>query len=238
MDAPAGDSTVDPSLLEPIVDPNARLAYAGSVPVASPPPQPLALLRDWFADAVVDPRVAEPSAMVLATVDAAGVPNARMVLLKGLDATGFAFFTNLESTKAAELAAHPVASLVLLWHPMFRQVRVRGIVRPIDRDEAAAYFATRPRDSQVSAWASRQSHPVASRADVERAFAAAEERWADAEEVPIPPFWGGYRVLPVEVEFWVGQASRLHDRVAYVSRDGGPQRLDDPAAWTTTRRQP
>jgi pyridoxamine 5'-phosphate oxidase len=239
MEDPLPQTSVDRSLLDRIVDPQARLSYAGSpLPVTSPPAKPLALLREWVAAAVEDPRVAEPNAMVVATVDADGLPNARTVLLKGLDAVGFTFFTNLGSIKALELSANPVASLVLLWHPMYRQVRVRGRVEQVSDTEAAEYFAGRPRGSQVSAWASRQSAPVASRADVERAFAEAEARWAGSAEVPMPPFWGGYRVRPVEVEFWVGQASRLHDRLVYCSRDGEPQRLDDPAAWTTTRRQP
>lgn len=165
-------TTVDPSLLEPIVDPQARLSYAGSpLPVDDPPAEPLELLRAWFGAAVADPRIAEPNAMVVATVDASGAPNARTVLLKGLDAEGFTFFTNLESTKAQELSACPAASLVLLWHPMYRQVRVRGAVEQVARGEAEAYFSGRPRGSQVSAWASRQSQPVASRADVVRAFA-------------------------------------------------------------------
>ena len=223
----------------PIVDPTARLTYAGSrLAVEAPPPAPLVLLRQWFAEAVADPRISEPNAMAVATVDAAGLPNARTVLLKGLDANGFSFYTNTGSTKAAELAANPFACLVLLWHPMYRQVRVRGGVRPVERRVAEAYFATRPRDSQISAWASRQSQPVASRADVERAFAEAEARFAGQPVVPMPPFWGGYLVRPTEVEFWVGQASRLHDRLAYTSVDGGPARLDDAAAWTTSRRQP
>jgi pyridoxamine 5'-phosphate oxidase len=232
-------STVDPALLDPIVDPRARIVYSGSVlPLTDLPRQPLPLLREWYADAVADPRVTEASAMALATVDAAGMPDVRMVLLKGLDPLGFTFFTNLGSAKAAQIAANPVASLALLWHPMYRQVRVRGVVRMLERAEAEAYFSTRPRGSQVGAWASQQSQPVTSREDVERAFAEAEARWAGVDEVPMPPFWGGYRVLPVAVEFWVGQASRLHDRLAYRTVDGAPRRLDDGAGWVSTRLQP
>ncbi|HEX5510610.1 MAG TPA: pyridoxamine 5'-phosphate oxidase family protein, partial [Actinomycetales bacterium] len=123
-------STVDPALLDPIVDPRARIVYAGSVlPLTDLPRQPLALLRDWYADAVADPRVTEANAMALATVDETGMPDVRLVLLKGLDPVGFTFFTNLGSAKAAQIAANPVASIALLWHPMYRQVRVRGVVR-------------------------------------------------------------------------------------------------------------
>lgn len=223
----------------PIVDPAARIGYAGTTLTAqSVPAAPLALLKTWYADAVADARISEPNAMVVATVDAEGMPNARTVLLKRLDGEGFSFFTNTGSTKAAELQANPVACLVLLWHPMYRQVRVRGVVQPVERHLAEAYFATRPRDSQIAAWASRQSEPVDSRADVERAFADAHARFAGQAQVPMPPFWGGYLVRPTEVEFWVGQASRLHDRLVYASLDGAPARLDDPGAWTTRRRQP
>lgn len=243
MDEPETDpltepSTVDPSLRTPLIDPSARLSYAGTPLPLSPPPAPLPLLAEWFADAVADARIAEPNAMVVATVDAGGLPNARTVLLKQLSGAGLSFYTNLESTKARELRAVPAASLVLVWHPMYRQVRVRGTVVEVPAEEARTYFAGRPRDSQISAWASQQSEPVASREEVLEAFQTAERRWAGEEVVPMPPFWGGFRVLPVEVEFWSGQASRLHDRLVYLSRDGGPQALDDPTGWTTTRRQP
>ena len=238
--APAEPPVVDPLTgRPPIVDAQARLSYAGgTLPADVPGGAPLPLLRSWYADAVADPRVAEPNAMVLATVDAAGMPNARTVLLKGLDANGFTFFTNLESAKGREIAAHPVASLVLLWHPMHRQVRVRGAVRQLSTRQSATYFATRPRDSQVAAWASRQSEPLGSRAQLERAFVEVDVRFADRDQVPLPPFWGGYLVQPVEVEFWVGQASRLHDRLAYLTRGGSPRPLDDEGGWTTERRQP
>ncbi|MFP5347550.1 MAG: pyridoxamine 5'-phosphate oxidase [Actinomycetes bacterium] len=239
MELSSEPSSVDPSLLEPIVDAHTRVTYRGGpIPVDQAPPEPLEILRRWYAEAVDDPRIPEPNAMVVATVDPSGLPNARTVLLKVLDAEGFTFYTSLVSTKAAELATAPRAALVLLWHPMYRQVRVRGVVEQVSDEEAAAYFAHRPRDSQIGAWASQQSQPVAARADVERAFAEAEERWRTVPRIPKPPFWSGYRVRPVEIEFWVGQASRLHDRLAYTSLDGGPRRLDDRAAWTSSRLQP
>lgn len=224
---------------EPIVDPVARLTYDAQVLPPDLPAAPLALLSAWYADAVADDRVAEPGAMVVATVDAAGRPNARTVLLKGLDARGLEFYTNLGSTKATELAAAPYAALVLLWHPMFRQVRVRGPVEAVTRAEAAEYFASRPRGSQVASRASHQSQPVASRDELVAAVAAEEARWPDTgsdQDVPLPDYWGGYRVRPVEVELWVGQPSRLHDRVRYRAPEGSA--LDDPAAWSRTRLQP
>jgi pyridoxamine 5'-phosphate oxidase len=224
-----------------VVDPTERLPYAGTGAgddLLAGAVCPLAVLERWYAEAVADHRVAEPGAMVLATVDAGGRPNARTVLLKGLDARGLVFFTNLRSAKACELQARPEASLVLLWHPMFRQVRARGPVDQVSAEEAAAYFASRPRGSQIGAWASRQSAPVASRAELDALVAEAERRFAGVDDVPLPPFWGGYRVRPVEVELWVGHASRLHDRIAFTTRDGSPAALDDAAAWRVRRLQP
>jgi pyridoxamine 5'-phosphate oxidase len=138
-----------------------------------------------------------------------------------------------------ELAAVPYSALVLLWHPMYRQVRLRGPVEPVSREEAAAYFASRPRGSQVASRASRQSQPLASRDELVAAVAAEEQRWPDTgsgQDVPLPDYWGGLRVRPVEVELWVGQPSRLHDRVLYLAAAGTP--LDDEQAWTRTRLQP
>lgn len=226
-----------------MVDPSARIRYAGELLadelVGAPPAvAPLPLLQTWYAEAAADPRVVEPGAMVVATVDADGAPNARTVLLKGLDADGLVFFTNLGSAKARELAADARVALVLPWHPMYRQVRVRGVAEPVSRAEAAAYFASRPRDSQVAAWASRQSEPIASRAALVEQVTQAQRRFADTEQVPLPPFWGGFRVRPVEVELWVGQESRLHDRLVFTSLDGAPADLADPARWRAERRQP
>lgn len=222
-----------------IVDPTERRTYDAPGLGDALPAAPLPLLAEWYAAAVADDRVDEPAAMVVATVDAAGQPNARTVLLKGLDARGAEFYTNLGSTKAAELAATPYAALVLLWHPMYRQVRLRGPVEAVARAESAAYFATRPRGSQVASRASRQSQPLAAREDLVAAVEAEEERWPDtgsADDVPLPDYWGGFRVRPVEVEFWVGQPSRLHDRVRYSAPEGTP--LDHPTAWRTVRLQP
>jgi len=219
-------------------DPDAGLAEADLAPT------PLEQFRAWFAQVEGDPRVPEPNAVVLATVDAAGLPDARTVLLKGVDARGFSFYSNHASAKGAQLAAAPVAALVAPWHGVQRQVRVRGGVEHLPRAESAAYFASRPWGSQVGAWASEQSAAVASRAELAAAFAARAEQWpadGSAGPVPLPDHWGGYLVRPVEVEFWVGRASRLHDRLVYLpasGADGVPAPLDDPAAWRVLRRQP
>ena len=224
------------------VDPISRLRYDGAgldddAVTALHGVAPLTLLEQWYADAVADERIAEPGAMAVATVDAAGHPNARTVLLKGLSPDGLVFFTNLASTKAAELAGVPFASLVLLWHPMFRQVRARGPVERVSREESAAYFGSRPRDSQVAAWASHQSRPIGSRVELEAAVRRREAELGGSD-VPLPEFWGGYLVRPVEVELWVGHADRLHDRVAFTSSSGLPAPLDDASAWQVQRLQP
>lgn len=226
-----------------VVDPAARLTYSGTgIEDVDPAVPPWAPLMRWYAEACADPRIDEPGAMVVATVDAAGRPNARTVLLKSLVPQGFDFYTNLRSTKATEVSATGHAALVLLWHPMFRQVRVRGPVQPVSREESAAYFASRPRGSQVAAWASRQSAPMGSRQELLAAVARVEDAFPPAGDppapLPLPDFWGGLRVLPTEVELWVGQESRLHDRLVWTTRGGHPAPLDDPAAWTQQRRQP
>ena len=166
----------------------------------------------WFADAI-EAGLPEPNAMVLATADAAGRPSARSVLLKGYDVRGFVFFTNYGSRKGTELSANPYASLVFPWYPLHRQVVVCGPVERTSRAETEDYFATRPRGAQLGAWASRQSQPLASRADLESAWARAEERFPG--DVPAPPHWGGFRVAPTSVEFWQGRISRLHDRLRF-----------------------
>ena len=195
------------------------------------PPEPIAQFRAWLAEAIAaDPL--DPTAMTLATADGAGRPSARVVLLKGYDERGFVFFTNYGSRKACELAANPRAALVLYWPACDRQVRIEGVVEKTSRAESAAYFATRPLPSQLSAWASRQSAPVAGRAELEAAMAAAGERFAGGE-VPAPEDWGGYRLRPELVEFWQGRPSRLHDRLVYRRRDAAAG-----GGWTLERLQP
>ena len=187
-------------------------------------PDPIRQFASWLGDARAAGLVF-PEAMTLATADAAGRPSARMVLLKGLDERGFAFFTSRESRKAVELAARPRAALVFYWQPLDRQVRVEGAVEPVGEAEAAAYFHTRPRGSRLAAWASPQSRPLAGRDELERLYAAADTRFAGVERPPLPPSWGGYRVVPDAVEFWHGRPDRLHDRVRYDRRAGGWERV-------------
>ena len=177
------------------------------------PPDPVAQFRAWFR-AAEEGGVRLPETMILATASAAGAPSARAVLLKGLDERGFAFFTNLESRKAVELGENPRAALVFHWPALGRQVRVEGRVAPVDRAEAEAYFETRPRGSRIGAWASPQSAVLGSRDELDR-LVADEEAAHPGDDVPLPPFWGGYRVEPEVVEFWQHRESRLHDRLRY-----------------------
>jgi pyridoxamine 5'-phosphate oxidase len=188
------------------------------------------LFGQWFADAV-GAELPEPNAMVLATADAHGRPSARTVLLKGYDARGFVFYTNYESRKGRELAVNPYASAVFGWLPLFRQVRVEGAVERVDRAETAGYFALRPRGAQLGAWASPQSTVIGSREFLEAAVAATEERFAGTTDVPPPPHWGGYRLVPEQVEFWQGRPSRLHDRLRY-------RRPAPDQDWITERLAP
>lgn len=189
---------------------------------------PIAQFERWFAEAQAAD-ILDPNAMTLATCAADGVPTARIVLLKDFDARGFVFFTNYRSAKAAELKDNPLATLLFYWDKLNRTVRVAGEVVRVGRAESEAYFATRPRDSQIAAWASNQSRPIESRAALERQFDEYQQRYAD-EDVPTPPFWGGYRLLPRAVEFWQGQPSRLHDRLRYDRQMDG--------TWTRTRLAP
>jgi pyridoxamine 5'-phosphate oxidase len=174
----------------------------------------------WFAEASAY-GLPEPNAMVVASADAAGRPSVRTVLLKGFDERGLVFFTNYDSRKGGELAANPYAGLLFPWIAMHRQVAVQGRVTRVDRAETEAYFATRPRGSQLGAWASPQSRVLADRAELDAAFDALADRFPPGTEVPPPPHWGGLRVEPDAVEFWQGRTSRLHDRLRYGRRDEG-----------------
>lgn len=179
---------------------------------------PLARLRSWVEDARA--AVADADAMVLATADSEGRPSARIVLLRGVDESGLTYFTNRESRKGCELSANPRAALVLHWWELGRQVRVEGAVVQTSDEESAAYWESRPRASQTAAWASPQSRPLSSRAELDARVAEATARFADSD-VPLPPFWGGFRVVPERIEFWRHGDDRLHERVLYERLDGG-----------------
>jgi pyridoxamine 5'-phosphate oxidase len=175
---------------------------------------PLDQFAAWMADAVAVP-LPEPTAMVLATVSASGRPRARTVLLKHYDPGGFTFYTNRTSRKGTDLAEVPRACLLFPWHAMHRQVIIEGSVSALSTEESEPYFHSRPRGSQLGAWASRQSTVVGSRTELEDRYAELERRWPDGTEVPMPDFWGGYRVVPDVVEFWQGRTNRMHDRFRY-----------------------
>jgi pyridoxamine 5'-phosphate oxidase len=191
--------------------------------------EPFAPFARWLQEAGQSEPV-DPNAMAVATVDSHGLPNVRMILLKGADERGFVFYTNCGSAKGLELAANPKAALLFYWKSLHRQIRVRGPIAPVSDAEADAYFATRSRESRIGAWASDQSRPLASRADLEDRCAAREAEFAGGE-VPRPPYWHGYRVVPLEIEFWVGGRHRLHDRIVF-------RRSAPDAAWTKTRLYP
>jgi pyridoxamine 5'-phosphate oxidase len=192
---------------------------------------PIEQFSRWFDDASAAGLV-EPNAMVLATATTAGVPSARTVLLKGYSADGFVFFTNTESQKGLELAANPQAALVFPWHALERQVRVSGPVVEVSRAEAADYFVSRPHGSRLGAWASAQSSVLGSREELEARLAEVTARFPEGTAVPLPDFWGGYRVAPETLEFWAGRDDRLHDRLRY-RRDPA-----DPAGWLVERLSP
>ncbi|MFJ3635731.1 pyridoxamine 5'-phosphate oxidase [Streptomyces sp. NPDC090112] len=185
---------------------------------------PMEQFARWFQQAA-DSHLFEPNAMVVSTATPDGRPSSRTVLLKQFDGRGFVFFTNYGSRKGRELAANPHVALLFPWHPIARQVIVTGTAARIGRDETAAYFRSRPHGSQLGAWASEQSTVIGSRAELDRRYAELEERHPDGEQVPVPPEWGGYRVVPEAVEFWQGHENRLHDRLRYVL-DGGAWRLE------------
>ncbi|AJY14100.1 pyridoxamine 5'-phosphate oxidase [Burkholderia dolosa] len=207
-----------------------RINYSrASLDEADVAPDPFAQFDRWFNEALAA-RLPEPNTMTLATVGADGRPSARIVLIKGVDARGFVFFTNYESRKGRELAAHPYAALLFYWIELERQVRIEGRIEKTSAEESDRYFASRPLGSRIGAWASEQSAVIDSRATLEAREKAVAERFGD--DPPRPPHWGGYRVVPDTIEFWQGRPSRLHDRLLYTRDASAPQ------GWTISRLSP
>jgi pyridoxamine 5'-phosphate oxidase len=196
-------------------------------PDARPGNTPLALVREWY-DEAVGAFLAEPNSMALATASPDGVPSVRIVLLKGIDDRGIRFFTNYESRKGRELEANPRAAVALYWQPLHRQVRLEGRVERLTAEESDAYFATRDRGSRLGAWASRQGSVIPGRETLDAALAQAAERYPG--DVPRPDYWGGYRLIPDAVELWEGRPNRLHDRVHFV--------LGADGSWRSERLSP
>jgi pyridoxamine 5'-phosphate oxidase len=221
-----------------------RVDYVGEgLSEAEVAPTPWQQARRWVDDALTRSQaqadVPEPLALSVATADGQGRPNIRTVLMRFFDERGPGFVTSTDSTKGRELAANDAIAASLTWQAMYRAIRFRGRAEPLGRDEVSDYFAQRPWASRISAWASRQSQPIEGRAELEAAFARYAEQFPDhggAGDVPVPDFWGGYRVVCDEVEFWGGRRNRLHDRLVFTRVAEGS--LDDAAAWALSRRQP
>lgn len=191
---------------------------------------PIALFGDWLQEAKGNASIVDATAMSLATADAQGIPDVRMVLLKDVDAEGFVFYTNLGSVKARQLAENPHAALCFHWVPLRRQVRVRGPVTPVSDAEADAYFASRAKQSQIGAWASKQSQPLEGRFELEQRVAKYAAKYG-LTQVPRPEFWSGFCLSPTRIEFWMEQPYRLHDRVEYARANAGE-------AWSRRRLYP
>lgn len=206
-----------------------RQEYANQdLDVSTTDPNPLAQFQHWF-EAASKAELLEPNAMVLATVDAAGCPSQRTVLLKTFDSSGFVFFTNYSSRKAKQIAGNAHVSLLFQWLPLHRQVEIHGVATKVSTAESLSYFARRPRGSQLGAWISRQSEVVSSRSVLETKWAELKRQFGEGT-IPLPKFWGGYRVEPTRFEFWQGGAKRLHDRIEYLPTTDG--------AWERHRLSP
>lgn len=220
-----------------------RVDYRGGLDEAELPAAPLTLLRRWVEEAVARNAstgdVPEPTSIAVATVDADGAPDVRVVLMRDLDEQGPSFFTHLDSAKGVQLAGEERVAVALTWPAMYRAVRFRGRAQQLSRERVEAYFASRPWGSRVGAHASAQSRPVADRARLEAAYEDAARRFPDTgspDDVPVPSTWGGYRVVTDRLELWAGRPSRLHDRIVWERvADGG---LDQPAAWRRSRLMP
>jgi pyridoxamine 5'-phosphate oxidase len=201
--------------------------FTGGIPDAAENADPIDLFRSWF-DAAGESGILLPESGALATATPDGLPSVRMVLLKAVDGRGFVFFTNYGSAKAREIEVNPNAALCFHWAVHQRQVRVEGIVSRIAEEENLVYFATRSRGSQIGAWASKQSRPLSERKELEERVRDVRDRFAGID-VPLPPFWGGYRIVPKTIEFWQGRSDRLHDRLVFTRTEGG---------WSTQRLYP
>ncbi len=216
---------------------NIRISYdQGTLTECNRQATPLAQFDAWWQEITASDQP-EPNAMVLSTVDADGQPSARTVLLKGMDAAGFRFFTNFSSRKAQAMAANPQVALVFSWLVLQRQVIVLGTAEKLLAEESEVYFHSRPRDSQLAAWASHQSTPIDDRFILDQRMAELKQRWPEGTEIPFPTFWGGYLVRPNSVEFWQGRPSRLHDRLRFEA-DGPHVSLGDMEAWKVVRYSP
>lgn len=204
---------------------NLRQDYnSGNLDITTAHPDPIQQFESWFKDAL-QANEQEPNAMTLATATPDGKPSARIVLLKGLDPGGFVFYTNYTSRKATELDANAHAALVFLWMGLHRQVRVEGVVEKLLPEASTQYFQSRPKDSQIGAWASPQSQVISDRGMLEANVAALEKEYSEAEQLPRPDYWGGYLLKPNCMEFWQGRTSRLHDRLQYLLQSDGSWKI-------------
>ena len=199
------------------------------------PDDPIVGFKNWLKEAAELPSIIEANAMVLSTLSGDDLITSRSVLLKDASDEGFTFFTNYNSRKAAAIESNPQVSLLFPWYAMERQVIIQGVAEKVSREESESYFKTRPWSSQIGAWASQQSAPLASREEIESRFKGAAEKWPEGTEVPTPPFWGGYLVRPFAIEFWQGRRSRLHDRIRFEK----PQNLKEATTnWVVNRYYP
>ncbi|MYV98235.1 pyridoxamine 5'-phosphate oxidase [Streptomyces sp. SID3343] len=215
-----------------------RRQYRGEgIDVGAMPPAPFPLFAGWFGEAA-EAGLPEPNAMIVATATPDGRPSTRTVLLKDVDHDGFVFYTNYDSRKGTELTANPAVSLLFPWHAMRRQVIVTGCAERVSREQTADYFRSRPRGSRIGAWASEQSSVVPGREHLEKRYAEADAGFADIDDIPVPRFWGGFRVVPDTIEFWQGRENRMHDRLRYVREARPASTPGAHTAWRVERLSP
>ena len=207
-----------------------RLSY-GQAGIGDLDSDPFVAFADWLRQAYENPIIVEANAMVLSTVDSDLAITTRTVLLKDISQGGFTFFTNYSSRKAHSIDVNAQVSLLFPWYAMERQVAITGVAEKVSAEESQSYFATRPWSSQIGAWASHQSAPLASREELDQRFKGAAQKWPEGSVVPCPPHWGGYRITPLSIEFWQGRYSRMHDRIRY-------ERANTGADWVIARYYP